>query len=49
MVYTGASLILEKFFSRCSFYDMVWISIFASAPHLDAATTSENILIGSSI
>ena len=48
-VYTGASLILEKIFSRSSFYDMTCFSIFASGPHLDPTTTSENILRRSSI
>ena len=40
----GASLILEKLFSRSSSYDMACFSIFASGPHLDPTTTSENIL-----
>ena len=41
--YTGASLILEKFFSRSNFYDIACNSILASGPRLDAAITSENI------
>ena len=38
--YTCASLILEKLFSRSSFYDMVCFSILASGPHSDATITS---------
>ena len=44
-----ASLILETFFSRSSFYDMACFSIFTSGPHLDPIATSENILRRSSI
>ena len=44
----GASLILEKLFSRSGFYDIVCFSILASGLHLDAAITSENILRRSS-
>ena len=40
----GASLILDKLFSRSSFYDMACFSIFASGPHLDPTTTSKKIL-----
>ena len=40
----GASLNLEKLFSRPSFYDIAWFSNFATGPYLDPATTSENIL-----
>ena len=47
--YTGASLILEKLFSRNSFNDIASFSIIASGPHLDATVTSENILRRSSI
>ena len=45
----GASLILEKFFSRSSFYDIASFSTPASGPHLDATITSENISRSSSI
>ena len=44
----GASLILEKFFSRSSFYDIASFSTRASGPHLDATITSENISRSSS-
>ena len=44
----GASLILEKFFSRSSFYDIASFSTPASGPHLDATITSENISRSSS-
>ena len=47
--YTGASRILEKLFSRSSFYDTVCFAIIASGPHFDATITSENIFRGSSI
>ena len=40
----GASLILEKFLSRSSFYDIACFSIFASGLRLDVTVTSENIL-----
>ena len=42
--YTGASLILEKLFSRSSFYDIACFSILASGPDLDATITTENIM-----
>ena len=45
----GASLILEKLFSRYSFYGIACFSILASGPHLDATITSENILKRSSV
>ena len=45
----GASLILEKLFSRSSFYDIACFSILASGPHLDVTITSQNILRSSSI
>ena len=45
----GASLILEKLFSRSSFYDIACFSILASGPHLDVTITSENIFRSSSI
>ena len=48
-VYTDASLILEKPFSRASFYGMACFSISASGPHLDPTTTSQNIFRRSSI
>ena len=38
-----ASLILEKLFSRSSFYDIPCFSILANGPHLDATITSKNI------
>ena len=47
--FTGASLILEKLFSRSSFYDIASFSILASGPHLDATIGSENIFRSSSI
>ena len=40
----GATLILEKLFSRPSFYDTACFSILASGPHLDATIISENFL-----
>ena len=46
---TGVFLILEKLFSRSSFYDIVCFSILANGPHLDATITSENALRRSSI
>ena len=46
--YTGASLILEKLFSRFSFYDIACFSILASEPHLNATITSEKIFRSSS-
>ena len=49
MLYTGASLILEKLFSRSSFYDITYFSIFASGSRLDPTITSVNILRRSSI
>ena len=45
----GASLILEKLFSRSSFYDIDCFSILASGPHLDATIISENVLRRSGI
>ena len=45
----GASLILEKRFSRSSFYDIACFSILVSGPNLDTAITSENIFRSSSI
>ena len=45
----GASLILEKLFSRSSFYDIACFSNLASRPHLDVTVTPENIFKGSSI
>ena len=45
----GVSLILEKHFSKSSFYDIAYFSILASGPHLDATITSEYILSRSSI
>ena len=47
--YTNASLILEKFFSRSSFYDITCFSTLASGPHLDTTITSENIFTNSGI
>ena len=47
--FSGPSLILEKLFSRSSFYDMACFSILVSGPHLDATITSENIFRSSSI
>ena len=40
----GASLILEKLFSRSSFYYIDCFSILATGPHLDATITSGNIV-----
>ena len=40
----GASLILEKLFSRSSFYDIACFSIFSGVPHSDPSAASENIL-----
>ena len=48
-VYTGASLILYKRFSRSSFNDKPCFSVLASGPHLGATITSENIFRSSSI
>ena len=45
----GASFILEKFFSKSSFYDIACFSILGSGPKLDAAIASENIFRRSSI
>ena len=45
----GASLILEKLFSRSSFYDIACFSVLTSGPHLDPTITSDNILRRSSI
>ena len=45
----GDSLILLKIFSRSSFYDMAYFSIFASRPHLDATVTLDNIFRSSSL
>ena len=45
----GASLILEKIFSRSSFYGIDCFLILAGGPHLDATITSENILTSLSI
>ena len=39
----GASLTLEKLFSRSSFYDILCFSIFAIGPHFDATITPENV------
>ena len=47
--YTAASLILENFFSRSSFYDIACFSIVAIRSHFDATITSENIFRSSSI
>ena len=47
--YTGASLILEKLFSRPSFYNIACFSIIAGGPHFDATITSDNTLRRSSI
>ena len=47
--HTGASLILEKLFSRSSSYDIACFSILANGPHLDATIISENIFRSSSI
>ena len=44
-----ASLILEKLFSRSSFYDIPCFSILASGTHLHATITSKNIFRSSSI
>ena len=43
------SLILDKLFSRSSFYGMASFSILTSGPHFDATITSDNILGRSSI
>ena len=45
----GASLILEKLFSRFNFYEIAYFSILASGPHLEPTITSENISKSSSI
>ena len=45
----SASLILQKLFSRFSFYGIVCFSILASGPHLDVTITSENIFESLSI
>ena len=45
----GTYLVLQKLFSRSSFYDITCFSIHASAPHLDATITSEYIFWSSSI
>ena len=45
----GASLILEKLFSRSSFYDIACFSIPASRPHLGATITPENNFRNASI
>ena len=45
----GASLILEKLFSRSGLYEVACFSILASRSHLVATITSENILRRSSI
>ena len=37
--YTGTSLVLEKLFSRYSFYDIACFSVLASGLHLDATIT----------
>ena len=44
----GVSLILNKLFSRSSFYGIACFSILASGPHLDATISSEKILRESS-
>ena len=46
--YKGAFLILEKLFSRSSFYDTAFL-ILAGGQHLDASISTENILRRSSI
>ena len=48
-VYTGASPIFYKRFSRSSFIDKLCFSILASGPHLGATITSEDIFRSSSI
>ena len=48
-VYTGASLILYKRFSRSSFNDKACFSILAIGSHLGGTITSENIFRSSSI
>ena len=45
----GASLILEKLFSRSNFYEIAYFSILASGPHLEPTITSENVSKSSSI
>ena len=45
----GASLILEKLFSKSNFYDIACFSILASGRPLDATMTSENIFRSSGI
>ena len=40
----GTSLIIEKLFSRSSFYDIACICILANGPHLDDTITLDNIL-----
>ena len=45
----GVSLLLEKRFSRSSFYGIASILTVASGPHLDATITSENIFQRSSV
>ena len=47
--YTGPSLILEKLFSRSSFYHIACFSVIASGLHLDATNTSEIFLRKASI
>ena len=45
----GVSLILEKIFSKSSFYNIACFLILANGPHLDATITSGNIFRSSSI
>ena len=45
----GASLILEKLFSRPIFYEIACFSILAIGPHLGPTITSESIYKISSI
>ena len=47
--YTGASVILEKLFSKSSFDEIVCLTILASGPHLDPTIASDNIFRSSSI
>ena len=39
----GVSPIKQKRFGRSSFHDIVFLSILAGGPHLDATIASENI------
>ena len=47
--YTGASVILEKLFSKSSFDEIVCLTILTSGPHLDSTITSDKIFRSSSI